>query len=145
MDSARAAVITLVTNDGENFVVPLNVIRFSRTINATVQGLSFGNDLNDPIPVRDVSGPIMRKVLQWCTYHINDPQLSGDLDRHENRIVDVSSWDAVFLNVESKTLFEIVLAADYLDIKGLLNVACKAVANMIKGKTVEEIHRIYNI
>jgi hypothetical protein len=32
-----------------------------------------------------------------------------------------------------------------LDIKGLLDVTCKAVANMIKGKTPEEIRRTFNI
>ena len=36
------------------------------------------------------------------------------------------------------------MAADYLDIKGLLDVTCKTVANMIKGKT-EEIQKTFNI
>lgn len=32
-----------------------------------------------------------------------------------------------------------------MDIKGLLDVTCKTVAEMIKGKTPEEIRRTFNI
>lgn len=32
-----------------------------------------------------------------------------------------------------------------MDIKGLLDVTCKTVANMIKGKTPEEIRKTFNI
>jgi hypothetical protein len=32
-----------------------------------------------------------------------------------------------------------------LDVRGLLDVSCKTVANMIKGKSPEEIRRTFNI
>ena len=39
----------------------------------------------------------------------------------------------------------ILQAANYLDIKALLDVGCKTVANMIKGKSPEEIRKTFNI
>ena len=41
------------------------------------------------------------------------------------------------MQVDQGTLFELILAANYLDIKGLLDVTCKTVANMIKGEEFE--------
>ncbi|KAJ1342584.1 hypothetical protein BSLG_002901 [Batrachochytrium salamandrivorans] len=58
---------------------------------------------------------------------------------------DIDEWDKEFINVDQGTLFEIILAANYLDMKGLLDLGCKTVANMIKGKTVEEIRKTFNI
>jgi S-phase kinase-associated protein 1 len=36
-------------------------------------------------------------------------------------------------------------AADYLEINGLLDLTCQAVADMIKGKTPEEIRETFDI
>jgi len=38
-----------------------------------------------------------------------------------------------------------VQAADYLNIKNLLDLTCETVACMMKGKTVEEIRKKFNI
>jgi S-phase kinase-associated protein 1 len=68
------------------------------------------------------------------------------------------------MQVDQEMLFEIILvsfllrpsckenadscfsqASNYLDIKPLLDVGCKTVANMIKGKSPEEIRKTFNI
>lgn len=58
---------------------------------------------------------------------------------------DISDWDRNFINVDKETLFEIINAANYLEVKGLLELGCKTVANMIKGKSVEEMRVILGI
>ena len=46
---------------------------------------------------------------------------------------------------EQETLFDVILAANYLDIKGLLNVSCWKVGDMIRGKTPQQIRETFNI
>jgi len=47
--------------------------------------------------------------------------------------------------LEQDMLFELVLAANYMDIKPLLDLTCAKIATMIKGKTPEEIRKAFNI
>ena len=54
-------------------------------------------------------------------------------------------WDKDFVKVDDETLFNLILAANYLDIKSLLDLTCKTVADEIKGKTPEEIRVRFNI
>lgn len=72
------------------------------------------------------------------------PATEDESDRIK-RTTDISEWDQKFLSVDQEMLFEIILAANYLDIRPLLDIGCKTVANMIKGKTPEEIRRTFNI
>ncbi|CAI2313658.1 unnamed protein product [Caenorhabditis sp. 36 PRJEB53466] len=140
--------IKISSSDNEIFLVPRNVIRLSTTINTLLQDLGLDDDEGtntDPIPVQNVTAPILKKVISWCQYHYNDPAPADDADSREKRTDDIASWDVEFLKVDQGTLFELILAANYLDIKGLLDVTCKTVANMIKGKSPEEIRRTFNI
>lgn len=114
----------------------------------------------------------MKKVVEWCDHHRNDPP-SANEEESDNRkkTTDIDDWDQKFMQVDQEMLFEIILvcgrrpvllicssvccsrphadptsqAANYLDIKPLLDVGCKTVANMIKGKSPEEIRKTFNI
>ncbi|GLJ36015.1 hypothetical protein SUGI_0722410, partial [Cryptomeria japonica] len=59
--------------------------------------------------------------------------------------LDVKTWDKEFVKVDQATLFDIIQAANYLNIENLLDLTCQTVADMIKGKTPEEIRMIFNI
>ncbi|CAI8619530.1 unnamed protein product [Vicia faba] len=58
---------------------------------------------------------------------------------------ELKAWDVEFVKVDQVTLFDPILVVNYLNIKNLLDLACQTVADMIKGKTPEEIRRTFNI
>ena len=138
--------IKLQSSDGETFEVDVAIAKASITIKTMLDDLGMNEDDDEVVPLPNVSSSILKKVIQWATYHKDDPPLSDDEeDIKERRTDDIPQWDADFLKVDQGTLFEIILAANYLDIQPLLEVSCKTVANMIKGKTPEEIRRMFNI
>ena len=57
----------------------------------------------------------------------------------------VQEWYANFVAVDQDVLFELILAANYMDIKPLLDLTCATVASLIKGKNAEEIRKQFNI
>jgi len=139
--------VKLQSSDGELFEVEIDVIKLSNTIKTMLEDLGVEEEEGEgeTIPLPNVNAAILKKVIAWCQYHKSDPPPMEEDDNKEKRTDDIPSWDAEFLKVDQGTLFELILAANYLDIKGLLDVTCKTVANMIKGKTPEEIRRTFNI
>ncbi|KAL2109998.1 hypothetical protein VUR80DRAFT_1725 [Thermomyces stellatus] len=100
----------------------------------------------NPIPIPNVNDAVLTKVIEWCVHHQNDPPTTGDDDdAARKKMTEIDEWDQKFMQVDQEMLFEIILASNYLDIKPLLDVGCKTVANMIKGKSPEEIRKTFNI
>ena len=96
----------------------------------------------------DVSQETLKKVLDFCEHHTDPahplPVIAKPL-RSANMADLVSDWDAEYINLEQPQLFELILAANYMDIKPLLDLSCAKVASMMKGKTPEELRALFNI
>ncbi|XP_033245012.1 S-phase kinase-associated protein 1-like isoform X1 [Drosophila miranda] len=139
--------IKLQSAEMEIFETDIEIAKCSGTIKAMLENCVSEKDEDAVVPLQNVSSTILRKVLMWAEYHKDDPQ-SPDKDEKREKVKrtdDIIPWDAEFLKVDLGILFELILAANYLDIKGLLEVSCTPVANMIKGKSPEEIRKTFNI
>jgi len=101
-----------------------------------------GDEDDEVIPLPNVNVDILKRVIQWAEYHKNYPD---DDDNKFKSPVDIPSWDSDFLNVGLTTLIDLNVAANYLEIKGLLPVTVRTVANMITGKKLEEIRKTFKI
>ncbi|KAG9075135.1 hypothetical protein FRC06_010251 [Ceratobasidium sp. 370] len=140
------ATVTLISSDGEQFTVDWDVLRMMQMFAPQDDPESHASG---PIPLPNVPSSVLKKVLEYCEYHRNDPPFpnhgGGSDDPRRRQISEIGEWDQKFIQVDQEMLFEIILAANYLDIKGLLDVGCKTVATMIKGRSPEEIKRQFNI
>ncbi|KNC46164.1 S-phase kinase-associated protein 1 [Thecamonas trahens ATCC 50062] len=136
--------VKLISSDGHTIEVPEDIVRKSQTLQNTLDDLA-KDQLENGIPLANVTHAILTKVVEWCTHHKDDPPPPEDDDARTRRTDDITPWDADFCKVEQTVLFELILAANYLDIKGLLDLCCKTVANMIKGKSPEQIRQTFNI
>jgi len=137
--------ITLHSSDGTEHVITKLVAERSVLIKNLLADVPSSGEI-DPIPIPNVNDTVLKKVIEWCEYHKNDPAQTEDDDSDSRKkSTDIGEWDQKFMAVDQELLFEIILAANYLDIKPLLDVGCKTVANMIKGKSPEEIRKTFNI
>ncbi|KAK9286120.1 hypothetical protein L1049_014501 [Liquidambar formosana] len=121
--------IKLKSSDGETFEVDEAVAFQSKTIKR-----KSGNDYSGckVITLSSVTGNILSMVIKFCENHVQPP-------------FTLSAWDSGFVDVDQSTLFDLIMAAYNLEIESLQNLACKKAADMIKGKTPEEIRKTFNI
>ncbi|KAI3836972.1 hypothetical protein MKW98_005305 [Papaver atlanticum] len=89
------------------------------------------------IPLPNVTSKILDKVIEYCRKH------DDHVDEKEKE--DIKNWDAEFVKVDQSVLFNLILAANFLNIKNLLDLTCQTVTDMLKGKTPEVIRKTLNI
>jgi len=134
--------LSLKSQDAQTFKVRRDVAMMS----ALIKTMWSGDKSETEIPLPNVRGAILKKVIKYMEYHQTNPpkEIEKPLKSANMREV-VSESDANFVEVDQETLFELILAANYMDIKPLLDLTCAKVASMIKGKTPEEIRKRFNI
>ncbi|VVT45255.1 uncharacterized protein SAPINGB_P000689 [Magnusiomyces paraingens] len=141
--------VTLVSNDNKKFEVPKDVAYKSVLIKNMVEDIG---DENAEIPLPRAQASVLEKVIDYCTYHKDDPPLPAPVQKTQDdqpdrirRTTDIIEWDYNFMNLENPVIFEIMLLANYLDIVPLFELTCKTVANKIKGKSPEQLREIFGI
>jgi len=134
--------LKLVSQDGETFEVEKDVAVKSNLVKTMVED----SGVDEEIPLPNVKSTVLSKVIEYCRHHKdeNPPEIEKPL-KTSNMAEIVGAWDCAFVEVEQEMLFELILAANYLDIKSLLDLTCAKVASMIKGKSPEEIRKLFNI
>lgn len=143
------AIIKLKTSDEEVIEVDIEVAKYSKTIQSMLENCDYNEeDENVPaIPLSNINSMVLKRVFEWATYHKNNPT-ENDNETDETtkqQTKKISKWDEDFFKVDQSILFQIILAANFLDIKDLIDLGCRTVANLIHGKTPDDIRKLFNI
>ncbi|KAM3276475.1 hypothetical protein ACQJBY_044712 [Aegilops geniculata] len=92
-----------------------------------------GGEINYCLIRLPVRGDTLSKVIDYSKMHASGSH-------------DLTHWDAEFIAAFShEALFDLILASEYLQIRGLIDLACQTIASKIKGKSPREICNIFNI
>ncbi|KAG2638478.1 hypothetical protein PVAP13_2NG597400 [Panicum virgatum] len=101
------------------------------------------------IKLEKIGSETLEKVVDYCNKHANPvPSAassssssflsapSKELEDWDRKLVDCLSQDA---------LFNLTEASDSLIMDGLLDLTCRKIADLMKGKTIDEMHKMFNI
>eukprot|EP01006_Ploeotia_vitrea_P018525 TRINITY_DN50041_c0_g1_i1.p1 TRINITY_DN50041_c0_g1~~TRINITY_DN50041_c0_g1_i1.p1 ORF type:complete len:171 (-),score=9.34 TRINITY_DN50041_c0_g1_i1:96-608(-) len=137
--------VHLVSQEGESFDVPLPVAKLSELVKTMIDEDQDEEEAQE-IPLPNVKSTILAKVIEFCRQYSVEPMTEIEKPlKSANMQEVVQQWYADYATVEQEVLFELILASNYMDIKPLLDLTCATVASLIKGKTPEEIRKIFNI
>ena len=136
--------LVLVSSDNQKIEIDSESAQKSHLLKGLMTDF---NSSQEPIPIPDIKADILNNVVEYLTYYkgknpkdIPKPMPSANL----SEIID--EWDVKFINgIELDSVFDLINAANYMDIPSLLDLSCAKIASLLKGKTAQEIRTMFNI
>lgn len=105
------------------------------------------DDKVDELPIPGTTDDILELVVKYMKEHkgVEPPIIEKPLKSKVMKDVCPHKWDADFIDKIGETrqkLYDLILAANYMDIKSLLHLGVAKVASLIKGQPLEKIKEI---
>ena len=99
------------------------------------------------VPIPGVSSAILAEVITYINHHkgVEPPIVEKPLRSKVMKDVCKDPFDADFIDrigENRQALYDVILAANYMDIKSLLHLGCAKIASLIKGQPLEKIKDI---
>lgn len=142
----QITLIQLKPFDGDAIDVDINIAKMFNTIANLIENCDTSKTLN-PVPLQHVSSESLKKMIKFAELHQNDlPMTEEAASKELKRTFKLKGEDKKFVdNLNMNELCDLIIAANFLDFKLLLDVLCKSVALMMKDRTIDEIREVFNI
>ncbi|CAL5054201.1 unnamed protein product [Urochloa decumbens] len=140
--SGGVKTITLISADNERFEVPEAVASLSQVIRNAINNNGSAT-AGGGIQLSKIPSKVLAKVLEYCNKHAaaaaaGDDASSGEAGNDNEEELMLRRFDEEFIDgVDKFMLYDLVLAAFYLEIQGLEDLACHKVRDRLEKRAVE--------
>jgi S-phase kinase-associated protein 1 len=120
------------------------MVKFSKTVHDMIDDFSENKlKCEGRLTIADIEADTMDKIVSFCVrrHQFEQADSVGRAD-HE---VQAKYEAGYFVNMSVEDAIAIVRATNYLDIKVLLDEACREIARRMRGKTPEGIQKMFKI
>lgn len=134
--------MTLVSSEDVKINLDSKAAERSNLLKGLLQDYSEDTD----IPLPEIKTDILKKCVEYLNhYKEKDPKEIPKPLPSPNLLDVTDEWDVNFINTDLDSVFDLINASSYLDIKCLLDLSCAKIASVMKGKSAEEIRNIFNL
>ncbi|CAN4126602.1 unnamed protein product [Withania somnifera] len=139
MAENKKKMVTLRSNDDDEFEVEEAAVIQSEMIKNMIED----GCATSVIPLPIIDSKTLTKVIEYLNKHITKDEKEDPVEIGEED--DLKELDEQFLNMNLEELFDVIMAANYLNIHGLMELCCQSAADRLKNKSVRAVREMLKI
>ncbi|TKW42269.1 hypothetical protein SEVIR_1G373200v4 [Setaria viridis] len=152
-EAAGAKMITLRSADGEERSMSAAAAKLSVVLSNMIED-DCAYNVVIPLERSATVARTLDTVIEYCVKHADEPVHDSNPSTAggSSSVVvtavpeDLEEWDRKLVEgLSADDLYDLLLAANHLSIQGLIDVVCQRAADMIKGKTTQQIRDTFNL
>ena len=102
------------------------------------------------VPLSKICSREFKLIMEWASHHkediLFDVEKEDDRFGEEAQMNDITAWDERFIKgLDEDSLYSLMMACNFLDVRLLLENCCKVIASRLKGKSVEQVRSLLGI
>ena len=141
VESSSEEKVKLVSSEGAEVEVEKKLIIRS----VFVKGML--DDGADVVPIPETKEITLKRIIEYL-YHLEQGNAPPEIEKplRSNDMKDVTTeWYANFMNLNDSDVQDMIISANFMDIKCLLVLACAKMGSIIRGLSIPEFRKRFDI
>uniref|UniRef100_A0AC35TJT9 Skp1-related protein n=1 Tax=Rhabditophanes sp. KR3021 TaxID=114890 RepID=A0AC35TJT9_9BILA len=138
------------SEDGDDFELSMAVVQNSGCLKQMALDLNIDLESDEPINCERIdltalSSKMLEFVSEYCQFHQFLGEVPHTKDENDEYDSKLNLFTDNFIKKTEEFRYELIMAANFLDISSLLTLGCDAAADTMKGKTTEQLREYFGL
>lgn len=135
--------VKLQSKEGKEY----NIARKAAELSVLIKNNLVDFSIDQAIPLEEVGDKVLQLVIDYLNHYNGESPAEIEKPLKSASINDVTDeYAAKFVNdLDIETLVDLTVAANFMEIQSLLDLACAKIASMCKDKSEEEIFKTFGV